>query len=39
MKHLTRTELEAGLEEILASPRDEGTLELIVRRPGWFSPA
>ena len=26
-------ELEAGLDEILASPTDEGTIELIVRRP------
>lgn len=34
MKHLTAEELEAGLEEILAAPTDEGTLHLIVRRPG-----
>jgi len=27
------TELEGGLEEILRSPRDEGRLEMIVRRP------
>ncbi len=33
MKHLTMAELEAGLDEILKSPRDEGMLELIVRRP------
>src|SRR5690606_32310388 len=26
-------ELEAGLDEVRASPRDEGTLRLIVRRP------
>jgi predicted nucleotidyltransferase len=31
--HLTLTELEEGLTEILLSPKDEGTLELIVRRP------
>jgi hypothetical protein len=33
MKHLTMAELEAGLEEIRRSPKDEGVLELIVRRP------
>ena len=33
MKHLTMEELEAGLEEIRRSPKDEGVLELIVRRP------
>lgn len=33
VKHLTRAELEAGLDEIRRSPRDEGTLQLIVRRP------
>jgi hypothetical protein len=32
-RHLTRDELEAGLDEIRRSPRDEGVLELIVRRP------
>jgi len=32
-RHLTTTELEAGLDEIRRAPRDEGTLELIVRRP------
>src|SRR5687768_9020532 len=32
-KHLTMTELEAGLEELRLSPGDEGVLELIVRRP------
>jgi hypothetical protein len=32
-KHLTMTELEAGLDHIRRSPRDEGLLELIVRRP------
>ena len=33
MRHLTRAELEAGLEIIRSAPRDEGVLELIVRRP------
>ena len=33
MKHLTLEELEAGLDEIRQSPRDEGVVELIVRRP------
>jgi hypothetical protein len=33
MTHLTEVELEAGLEAIRRSPRDEGPLELIVRRP------
>lgn len=32
-KHLTTSELEAGLDDILASPRDAGRLELIVSRP------
>lgn len=31
--HLTVEALEAGLDEIRRSPRDEGVLELIVRRP------
>lgn len=31
--HLTMEELEAGLDEIRNSPRVEGVLELIVRRP------
>jgi MOSC domain-containing protein YiiM len=31
--HLTRIELEAGLDHIRASPKDEGVLQLIVRRP------
>lgn len=31
--HLTREELEAGLDEILRSPKEEGAIELIVRRP------
>lgn len=33
MKHLTTSELEAGLEEIGRSPRNGGVLEMIVRRP------
>jgi hypothetical protein len=33
VKHLTMAELEAGLEHVRQSPRDEGVLELIVRRP------
>jgi hypothetical protein len=33
VKHLTMTELEAGLEAIRQSPKDGGVLELIVRRP------
>ncbi len=33
VKHLTASELEAGLEEIGRSPKDEGVLEMIVRRP------
>src|SRR5258707_13153624 len=32
-KHLTMPELEAGLNEIRRAPKDEGVLELIVRRP------
>ena len=32
-KHLTMAELEAGLDEIRRSPKDEGVLEMIVRRP------
>ena len=32
-RHLTMAELEAGLAEIRRSPRDEGLLALIVRRP------
>jgi MOSC domain len=34
LRHLTREELEAGLDEIRRAPKDEGLLELIVRRPG-----
>ena len=33
-KHLTMSELEAGLDEIRLAPKDAGVLELIVRRPG-----
>lgn len=33
MKHLTTEELEAGLDEIRQSPKDNGILKLIVRRP------
>ena len=32
-KHLTASELEAGLDDIRRAPKDEGVLELIVRRP------
>lgn len=31
--HLTNEELEAGLGDVLRSPKDEGRLELLVRRP------
>ena len=33
MVHLTIAQLEAGLETIRQSPKDEGVLDLIVRRP------
>src|SRR5687768_5950411 len=33
VKHLTTSELEAGLDEIRRSPKDGGVLEMIVRRP------
>jgi MOSC domain-containing protein YiiM len=33
VRHLSLAELEAGLEAIRQAPRDEGLLELIVRRP------
>lgn len=33
VQHLSRADLEAGLLEILDSPREAGELELIVRRP------
>lgn len=32
-RHLTMAELEAGLDAIRAAPKDEGVLQLIVRRP------
>ncbi len=32
-QHRTLSELEAGLASVLASPRDEGFVQLIVRRP------
>lgn len=34
VKHLTIEELEAGLDDIRRSPRDDGVLQMIVRRPG-----
>lgn len=33
VRHVTADEIENGVEEILRSPKDEGTLQLIVRRP------
>lgn len=33
MPHLNTAELEAGLQEILASPKNSGELSMIVRRP------
>jgi len=33
IRHLNSEELEQGLDHILQSPKDEGVLELIVRRP------
>jgi hypothetical protein len=33
IKHMTLAELEAGLEEIRRSPKNEGVLEMIVARP------
>lgn len=33
-RHLTTAELEAGLDHIRAAPKDDGVLQLIVRRPG-----
>ena len=33
MKHLTMAELEAGLDTIRQSPKDDGILQIIVRRP------
>lgn len=33
IKYLSRTELEAGIDYIRQSPKDHGTLKMIVRRP------
>ncbi len=33
IRHLSKEELEAGLDYIRAAPKDEGVLQLIVRRP------
>ena len=33
VKHLSTEELDAGLDEVRRSPADDGTVELIVRRP------
>jgi hypothetical protein len=33
VQHLTMEQLEAGLDQIRQSPKDQGVLELIVRRP------
>jgi hypothetical protein len=33
MKHVTMSELQAGLDEVGRSPKDHGVLEMIVRRP------
>jgi hypothetical protein len=33
VKHLSMSELEAGLDEIARSPKDGGVVEMIVRRP------
>ena len=33
MRHLTTSELEVGLGEVIRSPKDRGVLEMIVRRP------
>lgn len=33
IQHLTTEELTAGVDEIRRSPKDEGTLEMLVRRP------
>lgn len=34
MRHRTAAELEQGLDHVLAAPRDEGIVRLVVRRPG-----
>ena len=33
MKHLTTQELEEALDHLRASPKDDGVVQLIVRRP------
>ncbi|MGI9622262.1 MAG: MOSC domain-containing protein [Acidimicrobiales bacterium] len=33
MNHPTTEELEAGLPDVLKSPQDQGTLEMVIRRP------
>jgi hypothetical protein len=33
MKHLTTAEIEQGLDKVIESPKDNGVLKLIVRRP------
>ena len=33
LRHLTKDELDAGLDEIRNAPKDSGTVQLIVRRP------
>ncbi len=33
IKHLTKAELEAGLDHIKAAPKDQGELVMVVRRP------
>jgi len=33
IKHLTKDQLEAGLDDIRRSPKDKGVLQMIVRRP------
>lgn len=32
-RHLTTAEIELGVEQVLLSPKDDGVLEMIVRRP------
>ena len=32
-KHITTSEIEQGIDHVLASPKDHGRIELIVRRP------
>jgi hypothetical protein len=34
VKHMTMEELDAGLEHVRRSPKENGVLEMIVRRPG-----